>query len=58
MQWCVGILQQLLGVFYIMRSALQELELRLRLSDEVGVTVKISEVIKVLFLSHIGYGEA
>jgi len=41
-----------------MRSALQELELRLRLSDEVGVTVKISEVIKVLFLSHIGYGEA
>jgi hypothetical protein len=58
MQWCVGILQQLLGVFYIMRSALQELELRLRPRDEVGMIVKISDVIKVLFLSHIGYGEA
>ena len=51
MQWCVGNLQQPLGVFYIMRSALQELELRLRLRDKVGMIVKISDVIKVLFLS-------
>ena len=51
MQWCVGNSQQLLGVFYIMRSALQELELRLRLRDKVGMIVKISDVIKVLFLS-------
>ena len=51
MQCCVGNSQQLLGVFYIMRSALQELELRLRLRDKVGMIVKISDVIKVLFLS-------
>ena len=35
----------------MMRSALQELELRVHLRDELVMIVKISDVIKVLFLS-------
>ncbi len=49
MQWCVGNSQQLLGVFYMMRSALQELELRVHLRDEVVIIVKISDSYKGAF---------